>query len=125
MGVQLALDDFGTGYSSLAYLKRFPVDTIKIDRSFVEGLPADVDDATIARAIIAMAHSLRLTVVAEGVETAEQLEFLRELRCEEIQGYHLSRPLPAAELRQFLAAQRQERALRPRHQSGPGIAVWP
>ena len=98
MGVQIALDDFGTGYSSLAYLKRFPVDVVKIDRSFVKDLPADQGSAAITAAIIAMAHSFRKKVLAEGVETSEQLAFLRRLRCDYIQGYYLSMPLDPIDL---------------------------
>ncbi|MBI2508742.1 MAG: EAL domain-containing protein, partial [Betaproteobacteria bacterium] len=98
MGIHLSIDDFGTGYSSLNYLKRFPIDSVKIDRSFIQDLPGDSDDAAITRAIIAMAHSLRLKVVAEGVETEEQLGFLRDYDCDEVQGYYFSRPLPEAEL---------------------------
>ena len=94
MGIHLSIDDFGTGHSSLAYLKRFPLDSLKIDRSFIQDLPEDADDAAITQAIIAMAHSLRLRVVAEGVETEEQLRFLREHRCDEMQGYLFSRPVP-------------------------------
>jgi diguanylate cyclase (GGDEF)-like protein len=98
IGVQIAIDDFGTGYSSLSYLKRFPIDTLKVDHSFIRDIPADSGDKKITRAIIAMAHSLRLKVVAEGVETADQLTFLRAQRCDAVQGYFLYRPLPEAEV---------------------------
>jgi diguanylate cyclase (GGDEF)-like protein len=96
LGVKLAIDDFGTGYSSLSYLKRFPVDYVKIDQAFIRGLNEGTEDAAITRAIIAMAHSLELKVVAEGVENAQQLEFLREHKCDEVQGYLISRPVDAS-----------------------------
>ncbi len=102
IGVQIALDDFGTGYSSLAYVKRFPVDVVKIDRSFVKDLPADEGSAAITAAIIAMSHALRKQVVAEGVATAEQAAFLRGLRCDHIQGYHLSVPLSPSDLAELI-----------------------
>ncbi len=104
LGLQLAIDDFGTGYSSLSYLKRLPLDIIKIDKSFVRGLPHEQEDAAIARAIIALGHSMQLTIIAEGVETADQEAFLRAEGCEQIQGYIVSRPLPADVFaRQFLS----------------------
>jgi len=102
LGVRVAIDDFGTGYSSLSQLKRFPIDTIKIDRAFVAELPHNPDDAAIARAIIALGRSLRLVVVAEGVETAQQHAFLRAHGCDELQGYLLSRPLSAEDCARFL-----------------------
>ena len=98
LGVSLSLDDFGTGYSSLAYLKQFSLDKLKIDRSFVKDLPGADADAAIARTIVAVGHELRMVVAAEGVETAEQGDFLRELGCDELQGYHFGRPAPAAEI---------------------------
>jgi diguanylate cyclase (GGDEF)-like protein/PAS domain S-box-containing protein len=107
LGVRLAIDDFGTGYSSLAYLKRFPVDALKLDRSFVAGLPESADDASIARAVIAMAHSLKLKVIAEGVENEGQRGFLSVNGCDQIQGFLISRPVPAAECDPLLRARRQ------------------
>ncbi|MCG9015086.1 EAL domain-containing protein, partial [Laribacter hongkongensis] len=101
LGVRLSIDDFGTGYSSLAQLKRFPLDTLKIDRTFVSGIPADASDLAITEAIIAMAKKLSLSVVAEGVETADQRDFLARCGSELIQGYFYSPPLAAEALHSF------------------------
>ena len=98
MGVKVSIDDFGTGYSSMAYLKRFRIDRLKIDRSFVQDLGRDPDDEAIVTAIIQMAQSLRCVVIAEGVETNEQLEFLRSRGCDIAQGFHLHRPMPVGAL---------------------------
>jgi len=106
MGVHLSIDDFGTGYSSLSHLKRFPIDALKVDQSFVRDITSDENDAAITSAVIAMGHSLRLTIVAEGVETEEQLAFLRERECHKVQGYLLGRPMPAASLQALLAETR-------------------
>jgi len=109
IGVRIAIDDFGTGYSSLSYLKRFPIDSLKIDRSFVTELPGNQDDASIAQAVITMGHALRLKIIAEGVENESQLEFLAANLCDEMQGYHFSRPLPADQCTKLLA-EHQDRA---------------
>jgi len=101
-GIQLAIDDFGMGYSSLSYLKRFPIDVLKIDKSFLREVPANQEDMAIVKAIIALARSLRLTVIAEGVETKSQLIFLKSLKCDEVQGYFIGRPLPEDAFLQLL-----------------------
>ena len=95
MGIQISLDDFGTGYSSLSHLTGLPINTVKIDQSFVKDIPNHSNQAALASAIISVAHRLNLKVIAEGVETAEQLAFLRSQECDEIQGYLFSRPVPA------------------------------
>ncbi|MFB3301707.1 EAL domain-containing protein [Pseudomonas sp. AMR01] len=102
MGVKISIDDFGTGYSSLAYLRRFPIDTLKIDIAFIREVTTNPQDAAIARTIIELAHSLNLRAVAEGVETQEQLAFLKEAGCDQIQGYLFSRPLPVTTLERLL-----------------------
>lgn len=102
MGINLSMDDFGTGYCSFSYLKSFPLDIIKIDRSFITDINKTEEDAAIVKAIISMSHNLKLTVIAEGVETEEQLSLLREMGCDEMQGYLLSKPLPADEIEAFL-----------------------
>jgi EAL domain-containing protein (putative c-di-GMP-specific phosphodiesterase class I) len=103
-GIHLSLDDFGTGHSSLAYLRRFPIDCVKIDRAFIKDTPGNTDDVVIAKTIVAMAKSLGLSTVAEGVETAEQLELLKSMGCDQIQGYFFSRPLPAIDFLAFYKA---------------------
>ena len=101
LGIGLAIDDFGTGYSSLAYLKLLPIDRLKLDRTFVKDIEDDTNDAVICTATIGLAHNLGLKVVAEGVETAAQLAFLRSLDCDELQGYYFSPPLPESEAREY------------------------
>jgi EAL domain-containing protein (putative c-di-GMP-specific phosphodiesterase class I) len=102
LGVKLALDDFGTGYSSLSYLRRFPFDKLKIDRSFIIDITNKPEDAAIARAIGEMAHCLNMTVLAEGVETDLQASYMHSCACDQIQGYLISRPLPASEFERLL-----------------------
>jgi EAL domain-containing protein (putative c-di-GMP-specific phosphodiesterase class I) len=102
MGIQVSVDDFGTGYSSMSYLRRFPIDKLKIDRVFIHELASRPADANIVRAIVSLAHSLNLEVVAEGVETPAQLDFLEAAGCDEYQGYHYSPPLPADQFRRLI-----------------------
>ena len=102
MGAAIVLDDFGKEYSSLSYIKRLPIQAIKIDRAFIDDLPRDEDDAAIVQSILTMARNMELRVVAEGVETAEQLEFLMRLGCSEFQGYYFSRPVPALDMKALL-----------------------
>jgi len=102
MGIRIAMDDFGTGYSSLGYLRRLPVDTVKIDQSFVSGIPESNEDALIAQTIIAMARSLNLSLVVEGIENARQLRFFRQQGCNIVQGYLFSEPVNAAEMLKIL-----------------------
>lgn len=104
LGIQILVDDFGTGYSSMAYLKRFPIDTLKIDREFIRDLSADPDDRAITRAMISLAHSLNLKVIAEGVETREQLDFLQDEHCDRAQGFYIAHPMPGPELLKLFEA---------------------
>ena len=106
-GFSIAIDDFGTGYSSLSYLKKFPVGVLKIDRSFIKDLAGNMDDRAIAAAVVSMAGSLLLDVVAEGVETIEQLDVLRDMGCDYIQGYYISKPLPPDEFERFMRVSRE------------------
>jgi EAL domain-containing protein (putative c-di-GMP-specific phosphodiesterase class I) len=103
MGVLVSIDDFGTGYSSMSYLRRFPIDKLKIDRSFIRDLTTHADAASIVKAIISLGHSLQLKVVAEGVETAEQLDQLRELGCDQFQGFHRSPAMLPGEIARFVS----------------------
>jgi EAL domain-containing protein (putative c-di-GMP-specific phosphodiesterase class I) len=106
MGVRISIDDFGTGHSSLGYLKRFPIDRLKVDRSFVRDLPHNGDDVAITRAVIALAHSLKMTVVAEGVEHQQQFDLLRAEGCDEFQGYFCRPPLEEGDLLRVLFDER-------------------
>jgi len=110
LGLKLSIDDFGTGYSSLAYLKRFPIDKLKVDRSFVSQLRPNSQDAAIVQAVIGLGHTLDIKVIAEGVETVQQREWLKRLGCDEIQGYFYSRPLAEPQLLGFVIGQMREEA---------------
>ena len=107
MGVLVSVDDFGTGYSSMSYLRRFPIDKLKIDRGFISQVTSRPEEASIVRAIISLAHSLKLKVVAEGVESTEQLDFLKTLGCDQYQGYHFSRALPSSQFEELIRSTRQ------------------
>jgi EAL domain-containing protein (putative c-di-GMP-specific phosphodiesterase class I) len=102
-GVQMSIDDFGTGYSSLSYLKQFPIDRLKLDQSFVRGLPGNPDDLAISSAVLAMAKAMNLKVIAEGVESEAQVDLLFSRHCDELQGYYFAQPLPADELARFVS----------------------
>ena len=104
LGIHLAIDDFGTGYSSLSYLRRFPVDAVKVDRSFVNGLGTNPHDSALVAAIVAMAAALDLEVTAEGVENQDQLDCLKSLHCQRAQGFYLVRPAPASDISQLIAS---------------------
>jgi EAL domain-containing protein (putative c-di-GMP-specific phosphodiesterase class I) len=122
-GVKVAVDDFGAGYSSLSYLTKFPVDALKIDQSFVRQIDKSGDDTTIVTAVIAMARSLRLRVIAEGVETLKELEFLRARQCDEAQGYYFSRPLPAQHFAKLLRSGILKAPFAAQRRAGKVVAV--
>ena len=107
MGLKLAIDDFGTGFSSLSYLKLLPVDILKIDQSFIQDIPEDEDATTITSSIIALAHELKLNVIAEGIETEKQLEVLRSRKCDYAQGFYFAEPMPADDLVEYLLQHRE------------------
>ncbi|MEY3515806.1 MAG: hypothetical protein RIS67_23, partial [Pseudomonadota bacterium] len=109
LGVTLSLDDFGTGYSSLSYLKQLPIDTLKIDKSFIRQIGPNTNDNTLVETIIALGHSLGMVMIAEGVESEEHLQMLKQFGCDEIQGYWLSRPLPAEQCLAFIQEHEQRR----------------
>jgi EAL domain-containing protein (putative c-di-GMP-specific phosphodiesterase class I) len=113
-GVQLSIDDFGTGYSSLNYLMHLPVDSIKIDKSFIDNIVVNNDNVAIVKAIVGLAHSLRMSVVAEGVETSEQFETLRAINCDEVQGYLFSHPIEASHMTQLLLEHNNTKRREPR-----------
>ncbi len=122
--MQVAVDDFGTGYSSLSYLRKFPIDALKIDQSFVRQITTAGDDTTIVTAVISMGRSLKLRVIAEGVETLEELAFLRAHQCDEAQGYYFSRPVPAAAVREV--AEKRHTGIPHRRLNGrPSWQLWP
>jgi len=125
-GVQIAVDDFGTGYSSLSYLRKFPIDALKIDQSFVRQITTAPDETTIVTAVIGMGRNLKLRVVAEGVETAEELAFLQGLQCDEAQGYYFSRPVVADQFARLLETGVAARVLAARPQLvGARRSKWP
>lgn len=111
LGVTFSLDDFGTGYSSLAYLKQLPISELKIDKSFVVGLPHDLDNTAIVNSVIFLAKAMNLNVVAEGVETLEQWQYLKNLDCEIFQGYYFSRPLPASDIENLITTEKYKRLI--------------
>jgi predicted signal transduction protein with EAL and GGDEF domain len=117
LGVRMAIDDFGTGHSSLSYIRRFAIDTLKIDRSFVQSLPDNEEDTAICSAVIALGRNMKMCVVAEGVETAEQAQVLRELGCDEVQGYWISRPMPGADFAGWFVNYNRARTARKRSRS--------
>jgi EAL domain-containing protein (putative c-di-GMP-specific phosphodiesterase class I) len=127
MGIIVSVDDFGTGYSSMSYLRRFPIDKLKIDRSFITNIMSSSDDAAIVQAIISLAHSLRLTVVAEGVETAEQVAFLRKHGCDQYQGYYFSRPVDPVQFAALLRADgaAEDSSIDPSHTQSRLALPWP
>jgi EAL domain-containing protein (putative c-di-GMP-specific phosphodiesterase class I) len=112
LGVSLSLDDFGTGYSSLSYLKQLPIDALKIDQSFIREIGPNTNDNTLVKTIIALGHSLGMTMIAEGVESLEHLNMLKSFDCDEIQGYWLARPMPATECQTFIERHENERKAR-------------